>query len=509
MTTFDEPLENEPVDAASSVSPPMSLVQRGLRAIALRARDAGPWAWATVGVALLHAVMVTRLQWDIHRGLGTSAYDVGLYDQGVWLLSRFDAPFVTLMGRNLLGDHASLILFGLVPIYWIWPGTETLLAVQAFVIAAGAIPIYSFARRILGQPSYGFLFGLVWLLNPAVNGTNLENFHPDSFLGLFLPMAMFAALTKKWRLYWVAVVLCLLVKEDVVLVILPLAALVALRGDRRRGVITAVVSVGAALAGMFLLMRSLIGVPTRNTWRIPFGGPTGLLKEIFQRPTNVVKHITSEERPVYLWKMFAPLAFTSFLAPEVAMVSALVLASNVVSTFWYQFQIEYHYSIVAVPALVFATIVGLARLPDKRRHVLLAAVLVASVLAGRSWSYVPFRADEYPRWGRDFPVAVAAHEIIDEVPSDAVISVYHSLAPHMAHRKEIYMFPNPFRIVLYGPDTSTEGQRNPRADFVEYVVLPISLNSEEQADLDALRADYEVTSSNEYWQILQPIGRIP
>lgn len=69
------------------------------------------------------------------------------------------------------------------------------------------------------------------------------------------------------------------------------------------------------------------------------------------------------------------------------------------------------------------------------------------------------------------------------------------------------MFPNPFRIVLYGPDTSTEGQRNPRADFVEYVVLPIALNAEEQADLDALRADYEVTSSNEYWQILQPIDR--
>jgi len=80
-------------------------------------------------LAVLHAVWTTRLQWDIHRGLGTSSYDVGLYDQGAWLLSRFEAPFVTLMGRNLLGDHASLVMFLVVPFYWVVPGTETLLAI--------------------------------------------------------------------------------------------------------------------------------------------------------------------------------------------------------------------------------------------------------------------------------------------------------------------------------------------------------------------------------------------
>jgi len=52
---------------------------------------------------------------DIHRGLGTSAYDFGLYEQGIWLLSRFESPFVTLMGRNLFGDHSSFILLFLVP----------------------------------------------------------------------------------------------------------------------------------------------------------------------------------------------------------------------------------------------------------------------------------------------------------------------------------------------------------------------------------------------------------
>jgi uncharacterized membrane protein len=53
---------------------------------------------------------------QIHRGLGTSAYDFGLYDQGVWLLSQGKVPLVTLMGRNLFGDHTSFILLPLIPL---------------------------------------------------------------------------------------------------------------------------------------------------------------------------------------------------------------------------------------------------------------------------------------------------------------------------------------------------------------------------------------------------------
>ena len=78
--------------------------------------------WPTVPQILV-AIALSTWTWyftkrslDIHHSLGTSSYDSGLYDQGIWLLSRFDAPFVTLMGRNLLGDHTSLVLLFLVPL---------------------------------------------------------------------------------------------------------------------------------------------------------------------------------------------------------------------------------------------------------------------------------------------------------------------------------------------------------------------------------------------------------
>ncbi len=475
----------------------------GVKAPALRDRIAQTslWTWTVVLLCACSAVATTRLQWDIHRGLGTSSFDVGLYDQGVWLLSRFHAPFVTLMGRNLFGDHASLILIFVTPLYWIWPGTETLLALQSVVVAAGALPIYFFARRHLNSAALGCAFAVAWLVNPAVNGTIFENYHPDSFLGLFVPIAIVAALTKRWRWYWVAVVLSLLVKEDVVLVIVPLGAMVAMRGETRRGLLTIGAGVTAALLGMFVLMKNLIGVPTRNGWRIPFGGISGFIKESFTNPTNVIEYLSSEGRLMYWWKMFAPFALLSFLAPEVAVISVLVLIGNTVSNFWYQFHIEYHYSLVAVPALLIAAIVGVGRVGIGLRRVLVAVVLVSSLWCASLWSYVPFRLDEYPHWGAQHPVALAAEEMYAQIPPNAKISVLYSTAPHLAHRTEIYQFPNPFRIVMYGPDTSKEGQRSPLADGIEFVLLPRNLDGENLKDWNAVSGDFYEFKANDSWQL--------
>ena len=475
----------------------------GVEALTFRDRitQTSLWTWTVVLLCVCSTVATTRLQWDIHRGLGTSSFDVGLYDQGIWLLSQFEAPFVTLMGRNLLGDHASLILLLVAPLYWIWPGTETLLALQSFVVAAGALPIYFFARRHLNSAALGCAFAVVWLVNPAVNGTIFENYHPDSFLGLFVPVAIVSALTKRWRWYWVAVILSLLVKEDVVLVIVPLGAMLAIRGETRRGILTIGVAISAALLGMFVLMKNLIGVPTRNGWRIPFGGFSGFIKESFTNPTNVIEYLTSEGRLMYWWKMFAPFALLSLLAPEVAIISVLVLVGNTVSNFWYQFHIEYHYSLVAVPALLIATIVGVGRLGVGLRRGLVAVVVVSSLWSASVWSYVPFRLDKYPHWGAEHPVAAAADEMYAEIPPNAKISVFHSTAPHLAHRKEIYQFPNPFRIVMYGPDTSTEGQRSPLADGIEFVLLPRVLDKENLKDWNDVSADFYEYKANNYWQL--------
>ncbi|MGA0766458.1 MAG: DUF2079 domain-containing protein, partial [Ilumatobacteraceae bacterium] len=270
----------------------------------------------------------------MHRGLNTSAYDFGLYDQGIWLLSRFESPFVTLMGRNLFGDHTSFILILLVPFYWLVGSSLFLFIVQSIAIATGAIPVFLYTRRRLESEIAASVFALVYLIHPATVWIGIENFHPDSFLGLFIGVALYAALEQRWRLLFVALVLSLSVKEDVALVIIPLGIWLAFRRSRKVGLTTVGVSLWYMIVAIFGIQKGINGVPFRNSWRIPFGGVGGLLKTSLSEPTKLVVHLLSESRPFYLLQMMLPFAFIFFAFPEVAAISIFVIGLNILSTFW-------------------------------------------------------------------------------------------------------------------------------------------------------------------------------
>jgi uncharacterized membrane protein len=447
---------------------------------------------------------------DIHHALGTATYDSALYDQGMWLLSRFEAPFVTLMGRNLFGDHTSFVLLFLVPLYWIAPGAWIMFTAQSAVIAAGAVPVFLYGRRRLGSEWLALVGAGSYLLHPAVGWTNLENFHPDAFLGVFVGFAIYAALERKWRLYAVFVVLSLLVKEDVVLVIAPLGVWVALRRDRRIGLLTILGSVAFAAVAMLVVMRSLIGVPTRNGWRIPFGGPWGVVDTALTDPTALWRHLTADGRPWYLVQMTAPFAWLFARLPDVAAISALVLFTNVLSTFWYQYQVDYHYGLVAVPALAIGTVHAIGAMRTHRlagaafavpaRHVAVVVLAGSSLVGAALWSPTPVGGA--PSWygNPDGAFAASARELMAMIPPDDPVSANYRLTPHLAYRQEIYQFPVPFRVVLYGPDDSLEGTRlDDRAERIEWVMLPVDRDEQLRRDWAAVDEAFEEVGRNRFW----------
>ncbi len=461
----------------------------------------------------------TQRSLNMHHALGTSSYDSALYDQGMWLLSRFEAPFSTLMGRNLFGDHTSFVLLFLVPFYWVFPSSGIMFFAQSLAIGAGAIPVFLAGRRRLGSEWFAVVGAAAYLLHPAVGWTNLENFHPDSFLGLFVGVAIYAALESKWRLYVTFVVLSLLVKEDASLVLVPLGVWVAIKRDRRIGLLTIGGSVAFMLAAMYLVMRNLIGVPTRNGWRIPFGGPRGVIDTAITNPTQLVDYLTSEDRPWYLWQMTAPFAWLFLRRPSVAAISALVLFTNILSTFWYQHQIEYHYSLIAVPALAIGTVYAIGAVRERvewsgrqvpLRGLATGALGVVTFATACLWSPVPWGAQPQFYGDPDRPEAADARELMAEIPGDAVVSAHYRITPHLAYRDEIYQFPTPFRVVLYGPDTSLENTRlDDRAERVEYVMIPTAQDAQLQADWAAIAPAFTLVDSNDHWLLYQRDPEVP
>ena len=182
-------------------------------------------------------------------------------------------------------------------------------------------------------------------------------------------------------------------------------------------------------------------------------------------------------RPFYAWQMIAPTGLMFFIAPEVAATVILVLTTNVISNFGYQHQIAYHYSMVLLPGLAMGTVYAVSRLKSFRLQTVAVAIVGLSALwSAYLWAPFPWSLHHtVPHWSPSYSAVAKINEVKDELPPNAVVSVYYSFAPHVAHRKRIYMWPTPFRAV-YWKTFKQEGQRLPEADDVQYLMLPPNLS---------------------------------
>jgi hypothetical protein len=289
------------------------------------------------------------------------------------------------------------------------------------------------------------------------------------------------------------------VKEDAMVIVVPIGLWVAWRSDRTKGILTVVGSLAMTAVGFYVVQRERLGD------RIPFGGPWGFVRETLTNPVEVSKYLLRDNRPFYVWQMLAPFGFVFVGAPDVVLISALVLAANIVSNFWYQFNIDFHYSLVAVPALMFAAIASTAKAKVSQRKWLVGIVCACTFWTSALWSPYSFAQEPIPRAIVNDPRNVAARDIMSKVPDDAVVSVYHVLSTHMSNRREVYFFPNPFRVFYYGPDPSLNDTRRPEADTIEYVILPVLKEEVVEKDWSQVEREFQMVQSNAYWQLFRRV----
>ena len=443
---------------------------------------------ATVGYVWLFAYWTMRN----HDGYGTGAFDLGIYDQGVWLLSQFKRPFITIMGRHLFGDHTSFVLLPLVPLYWILPSAKVLLFAQAAALGLAAVPTFLLAREKLRNELLAAVLAVVYLLHPTVGLMNLEQFHPDVFEVPFVLFALWFMVRRRWTGYFAFVIATLLVKEDAALLTLALGVYVGFRYDRRVGIATGAVSAIAMASALWSILPMYNGVGSLNAWRVPFGGIGGLVRTSLFHPGQVITYLSQDRRPWYLWQMFSPLALAPLLAPRVLLIAAGPLAANVLSSFYYQHDIAYHYGTLVIPVLIAATIFGLAKCRSVAgRRVGVAVVAAATLVSAHLWGPTPLGRREAAiasPSGMSVPFLAKA---IAMIPDDASVSAFYAYVPHVDHREEIYMFPTPFRAAYWGT-FKQEGQRLPQADGVDYILVPTVLEPDQAIVLAAIRSGFEV-----------------
>lgn len=176
-----------------------------------------------------------------------SSYDLGIFDQAVWHLSRLEAPASTISGfTNILGDHFYPVIALLAPLYWLDPGPEMLIAAQAALFALSIVPVFLFVRsRLPSGPALGLAvaYGCFWGIQRAA----AFDVHETAFSPLVVATAILAVDRQKWVLFWVMAAMMMLIKEDHSPLVGAFGIYLLIRGETRRGVIAMVTSVAAAL----------------------------------------------------------------------------------------------------------------------------------------------------------------------------------------------------------------------------------------------------------------------
>ena len=365
-----------------------------------------------------------------------SSYDLAIFEQAIWHLSRFERPASSIRGlRNVFGDHFHPIIALWVPLFWVAPAAETLIVAQTILLAVSVVPVFLFARdRLAHGPALALCvaYGLFW----GMQQTAFSDVHEAAFAPLAVGLLLLAMDGRRGRWFWAAVVAVLAVKEDLAPFLVFLGAYLFVRGERRRGAILVACSLAAFIAEVAVVIPAA-GGGREYGYRSAFD-------DVLQHPWLVpVKLVTPPIKMLTAFLWVAPFALLPLASPLSLLLAPFALERflSAGATHWGTI---FHYSAPLAPIVAMSAADGLARIgrripdPAARRSTIAilagVCVLLASLLPGhqplwRVLSPKPYRFDAIDRAGAD---------ALGAVPPNASVVAQTAVAPHLALRKDLF-----------------------------------------------------------------------
>jgi uncharacterized membrane protein len=391
--------------------------------------------WIGVSVLVLFGVSSAR-----HLLFHSTGFDLGIYDQVVYLMSRGEPPISSYLGFHHLGNHAAWSVYPLALLYWVYPSVYWLLAVQAIALSLGAVPTWFLARQAGLSHSLTLAVTGAYLLYPLLFNLSLFDFHPEVMALPVLLTAIWAARSHRIGIFTVAILFVLGCKAVLSLTVAAMG--IWLLGWERRqicGAIALVLGISWFLVATQWMIPTFSGAEAAAVGRYDYLGDSVLeiVLNLLRRPGPVLERVLRWDTPAYLLLITLPFAWgLSFrhLTPLISAVPAL--AMNILSDVDTQRTLHHHYSLPILPFLLVAVIATLAAgggFLRQRRWILL-------------WSLVMFlwlaRYDRFPsRYLTTLDNWQANREAIALIQTQGNVFTDNHLAPHLSHRPMIRLLP--------------------------------------------------------------------
>ncbi len=446
------------------------VIDRSTRLRAMMARSlewlltVHPAASCVGGATLAWILVFGRLAVANHRNFGTWSYDMGIYDQGFWLVSRGGSTFMTVRGLDFWGHHFNPVALAFAPFYWLGAGPSFLYAVQAIALGLGAVPTYLIARDRFNTPWMGLLFAGAYLFYAPVQWISWAMFHPEALVITPMLFAWWFATHRRWRSFFASVLLALSMREDTALAIVMMGfvLLVYMRHqpDYGRSWRMAVAVMMLGLGWYFI--ASAVVIPYFNGGEAPFyvqffyGSYGGTLPDVLftmiRHPDRVVSDAVQPDRLRFYRDLALPWGALPVGGPVTMLMALPQMIASVIGGSPYARMIRYQYTAVMIAPIVISSIEGACVMYRNKTMRLVIPVWLAlcAYVTNVAWSPSPIGNFYQSTWARPLPRHQAMRAALDHIPADAAVSATYSLLPHLSHRREIYDWPNPFVPSVWG-----------------------------------------------------------
>jgi uncharacterized membrane protein len=365
-------------------------------------------------------------------------YDLGNFTQAVWATAHGHFLEVTEVGGDQvsrLGIHVDPIVVLLVPLWWLWSSPTLLLVAQAVALAAGALPLFWFARKHLESEQQAALLTGAYLLGPSVAWNAFHEFHAVALAVPLLMLAIWFLDEDRLWAFLAAAAGAMLCQEQIGLLVACLGIWYAWRRKRvARGLgVAAAGLLVTALDFMVVMPHFSSGSPYDGRYAAAGGSFGGIAQNLVLHPLTVVRAVHGWDLAAFIFLLMPVFgiclrsSLTWCVLPQVAV---LVLATG---SDWNPMAQN---ALPLLPFIYMGTVLALARGGRRfhfaAKHVLFATTIVVVLVAASAL---------FQEQGPSSGYLTAERRAVALVPAQAAVSTTNYLGSHLASRRALYVFP--------------------------------------------------------------------
>lgn len=515
-------MPRDKADVVRDRSDDASLMQRGQAA--LRWIPRGVW----VGVAL-YTVVFTAMNWQLWFSLRLPHGDSAMYEEHLWNVLH-GKGFRSYLDQGLFfGEHIQVIHLLLIPLYLIWPSHLLLELCQSAILALGALPVYSIAKRHTGSQRAATCLAWAYLLYFPMHfldiSIDLKTFRPTALAVPILLATIDQFERRHFRAMWIGVVLTLSAQEDFSIIlaswglwmlVFPGASVSEIEPEAA----TSTPSKTIRLHGLVLLLFNAAYLFVVLRYVIPwfrsgaeihftsyfsrFGGTIPeIVSNVVFNPLQTLSIVVNVNFFVYALALLVPIGFLPLKSWHRLLVSCplfVTLCLNELAA-----NPRHHFHAPVIPFLFWAAAAGLGKLHrvhrDRPQHLAwwdnwtwtsgaatalffsLSPLGIAFWDAGSQWHwrslYVPdARAAQFPR-------------VYEQIPQDSRVASTDFVHPRFTHHERSYDY-SQYKRKVSGFELTVP-------DDTDYIVIDTQHRYSEIKTPDQIR---EYRENPERWELL-------